>query len=136
MFCNYLFLKILSAFLNVVIAQDESPEWNFQWAKVNLDDGWNNNKGHISEWNYQNPTGWSEFDNNNAWEKTASISIKEWHHQVPTQQQDTINSNRWTTKCGTMKPRYLYTEVIYPNVITNNNNQWNSNNRKPSNNEW
>ena len=139
--CNQLFLKILSTLCVLVIARHEFPEWNNQWPIVSLNDGWNDYKVQSSEWNYQNPTGWREFDNNNAWEEAALIPIKKWHYQEPILLQQPVKSIGWTNNCVTKKPRYLHTEVIYPKVITNNNewnynNEWTSNNRKPSNNEW
>lgn len=115
----------------MVIALPEPHKLNNQWPIVGLNDGWNDH----------NPSGWPEFDINNSWEKSASLTIQEWHYQVPVQQKHHVKSNGWTNNCVTKKPRYLHTEVIYPKVLKKNNewnynNEWDSNTRKPSNNEW
>ncbi|CAO1422720.1 unnamed protein product [Diamesa serratosioi] len=136
-FCSMKLLLILPALYIVVTAGHEPSEWKFQWPLISSNDGWNGNRDLQSVWNYQNPTEWSEFDNNNAWDKTASIPIKEWHYQEPVQPNHHVKSNLRFNNCITKKPRYLHTEVIYPNVNKNhngwiNNNEWTSNIR----NQW
>lgn len=118
----------------MVIALHEPPKWNNLWPIVGLYDGWNDKKSQSTEWNYHNPTGWPDFENNISWEKSASVHIQEWHYQESAQQQHHVKSNEWTN-CVTKKPRYLHTEVIYPKVIKKNI-EWDSNIRKPSYNEW
>ena len=124
----------------MTIARAEPPKWKNQWPIFAFNDGWNENQGQTTEWNYHNPT-MPELKNNNAWEKLASIPIQEWNYKEPAQQQHHVKSNGWTNNCVTKKPRYLHTEVIYPKDIDNNNewknnNEWSSNIRKPLNNEW